>query len=427
VKAALVVCAVVCATTAGAAPSPQLDRFLTAAAARLDLNGAVLVAKDGEIVLRKGYGWADAARRAPNRPSTRYRISSLTSRFSQIALMQLERRGAVAGTASVCTYIPRCPAAWRPMTVDLVLAGRSGLPLFPPRPATRTLDGWIEWLRASPLRFAPGRGRDRSESRLLVEAYLVERVSKQTWIDYVDRNILRPARMVDTVLDRPGLPRRATPYVRTKQRKLEAPASFLPIVRPDVLYGLVSTVDDMYRLERALEDGTLLGEPVDERWLELGHGPRGTSDGWYAAFTHYPEDHLTVLAFNNMGGFFLGDLETRIFLLAVGWPPPRVRLEPGVLDRYAGRYTWFDGYRNRRVTVTLSRGPDGTLSFSSDRFAGVVVNGHRRGVWTMTLEPAGETTFFDARSAFLVTFQGDDTFVLRARQSAAGDRYVRSA
>jgi CubicO group peptidase (beta-lactamase class C family) len=426
VKAALVCALLLCTTAVGAAPSPQLDRFLTAAAARLDLNGTVLVAKDGEIVLRKGYGWADGARREPSRPSTRYRISSLTSRFSQIALLQLERRGAVAGTASVCAYVGRCPAAWRPMTVDLLLAGRSGLPLLPPRPTTRTLDSWIDWLRASPLRFAPGRGRDRTESRLLLEAHLVERISKRSWIDYVARNILRPAHMVDTVLDRPGLPRRATPYVRSKRRKLEAPASFPPIVRPDVLYGLVSTVDDMYRLQRALENGTLLGEPVDEQWLELGHGPRGTSDGWYTAFTHYPGDRLTLLVFNNMGGFFLGDLETRIFLLAVGWPPPRVELDPALVDRYSGRFTWFDGYRNRRVTVTLTSGPNGTLSLSSDRYEGTVINGIRRGAWKMTLAPANETTFFDARSAFLVSFENDDTFVLRNRQSTRGDRYVRS-
>lgn len=424
-KAALV-CMLACTSAAASSPAPQLDRYLTAAAARLDVNGTVLVAKDGKIVLRKGYGWANAARREPSSPSTRYRISSLTSRFSRIALGQLERRGLVDGGKSVCAYVAHCPAAWRPITVDLLLDGRSGLPLIPPRAPTRSLDGWIDWLRARPLRFVPGHGRDRTESRLLLEAKLVERAGAMPWIRYVTQNILRPAHMIDTELDRPGLRGRATPYFRTKRRTLGAPAAFPPLVRPDVLYGLVSTVDDIYRLERALEDGTLLGEPVDERWLELGHGPRGTSDGWYTAFTHYPDDHLTVLVFNNMGGFFLGDLETRIFLLAVGWPPPRVEVDPALLDRYAGRYTWFDGYRNRRVTVTLTRGPNGTLSFSSDRYEGTVINGIRRGAWKMTLAPANQTTFFDLRSAFLVSFENDDTFVLRDRQSTRGDRYVRS-
>src|SRR5919198_3872341 len=97
--------ALVSATAAASPPSRDLDRYLTAAAARLDLNGAVLVAKDGDIVLRKGYGWANAARRERSRPSTRYRISSLTSRFSEIALEQLERRRAIDSAASVCAYV----------------------------------------------------------------------------------------------------------------------------------------------------------------------------------------------------------------------------------------------------------------------------------------------------------------------------------
>jgi CubicO group peptidase (beta-lactamase class C family) len=429
----LLACATVTAVAAaGPSASPRLKRYLSAAAKRLDLNGTVLVAKDGKILVRWGYGFANAARRIRNRPTTRYRISSLTSDFTFVAIGQLERKGALRAEASVCAYVPRCPRAWRAVTVQLVVEARSGLALLPPAPGTRLLPGWIDWLRTRPLRFAPGRGRDRGDARLLLAAYLVERASGRSWIEYMRRNIFRPAGMVDTTFDRAGLARRATPYFRTRGRTLGPAAAFPPLVRPDVVYGLASTVDDMYRFQRALDNGTLLGSPPDEPSLELGHGPHGTADGWYTAFTHYPADRLTILVFNNMGGFSLGDVVDRVFLIAIGWPPPRVQVDAALLDRYAGRYTWYDGYRKRRVTVTLSRGPQGTLSFSSDRFAGTVVGRVRRGAWRMTLVPMDDATFFSRQLGWVVTFEvgaarGDDSFVLAHREYGHPDRYRRAA
>ena len=57
----------------------------------------------------------------------------------------------------------------------------------------------------------------------------------------------------------------------------------------------------------------------------LGHGPRGTSDGWYTAFARDAAENLTILAFSNTDGFFLSDVLHRIGLIAIGWPPPRVQ------------------------------------------------------------------------------------------------------
>lgn len=221
----------------------RLERLLAADARRLDLNGTVLVARNGRILVRKGYGFADAARRVPNGPRTRFRITSLTSRFSLVAIEQLGRRGRLDLDASICAHIAACPATWQAITPQLVLEGRSGLPLLPAGTPQRSLSGWIGWLRGQPLRFQPGTARDRGDARFLVGAHLVERASGRSWIDYLRMRIFVPAHMTDTVLDRPSLPRRARPYMRTRSRTLGLPASFRPLVVPDVLYGLASTVE----------------------------------------------------------------------------------------------------------------------------------------------------------------------------------------
>jgi CubicO group peptidase (beta-lactamase class C family) len=143
----------------------RLDAYLRAATARGHFNGTVLVVRDGQVLLRKGYGYADVATRVPNRPTTRFRISSLTGDITHVALLQLVERGRLGLDDSLCEHMRPCPATWRPITVRLLLTARSGLPSARPLPPrTLTLAEWMTRLRGRPLAFAAGRGRDRSEA-----------------------------------------------------------------------------------------------------------------------------------------------------------------------------------------------------------------------------------------------------------------------
>jgi CubicO group peptidase (beta-lactamase class C family) len=384
--------------------SKKLHAVLTAATRSGGFNGSVLVARNGRVLLRKGYGYASVARGTPNRPNTRFRISSLTSTFNDVALLQLAERGELKLDGSVCTYVPRCPRTWQPMTVEMLLAGTSGLATVRPYPQrTRSLATWIDWLRAQPLAFHPGKGRDRSEARQLLAGYLVGRISGVSWLDYLTRHIFRPLRMSSTGRDRATAPRRATPYFRTKQRTLGRAASFPPLSEPDVVYGLMSTVDDVYRFDKALHSGRLVrsetlaqnrapGGGNRTSHLELGHGPHGTADGWYTAYTHRDEDGVTILAFSNMGGYSLGDLESRLFFAAIDWPPQAVDVDSAILQRYLGRYTWRDPYYRRTVTIRISA-TDRGLQFWWDRFPPRRLGFPNR-PWQGLLTPTSETTFY---------------------------------
>jgi CubicO group peptidase (beta-lactamase class C family) len=395
-------------TSATTTVAGKLDAILRAVTARREFNGSVLIARRGRILLRKGYGWSDHAARVRNRPTTRFRISSLTNTFTAVSIVQLVARDKLRLETSICAYLPRCPRAWQALSVSELLEGRSGIPSIRPLPPrTRALDAWINWLRARPLLFTPGTARDRSEARQLLAVHLLEQASGQSWIEYLERNIFDPIGMRSTGLDRPRARQRATPYFRTRDRTLGSPASFPPLSNPDVVYGLMSTVDDMYRFHEALHAGSVVplevlerARPADLRdWpshLELGHGPHGTADGWYTAYTHREPDGVTVLAFSNMGGYLLGDLESELLLAAIEWPPPRIRLSPAISARYVGRYTRWDSYYNRLATITVAPAADGLLRIRWDRFPprrhGFRTRPHQALVAAMS-----ETSFFEVK------------------------------
>jgi CubicO group peptidase (beta-lactamase class C family) len=367
---------------------------------------------------------------------TRFRISSLTTMFNEIALLQLEQQGKLSLDRSVCTYLPRCPGSWRPMTPRMLIDGRSGLARISSYPGrTRSLSGWVDWLRVRPLAFSPGRGRDRSEARFLLAADLVRRVSGQSWIAYLTRNIFRPLRMTSTGLDRANAPRRATPYRRANAGKLARPASFPRLSNPDVVYGLMSTVDDMYRFDKAVHSGRLVPvERLGASWrnhVELGHGPHGTADGWYTADTHRGDDDVLILAFSNMGGGRLPDLEAGLFFAAIEWPPPRITLDADTLARYVGRYTWRDGYFKRLVTIVVTRGTDGLLRIHWNRWP-PRLHGVRTRSFEALIAPYTERKFFIARwlaggSGPGWTFEFELGAERRAEAVVAGNKVLMTA
>ena len=139
--------------TPGAALTPlgqTLDRYLSDLVPAGLFQGSVLVARDGQIILDRGYGFANIARRKPNTSATRFQIASMTKQFTAVAVLQLVARGQLALDNPVCSYLADCPATWR-ITIAQLLSRSGAQPhrhASSTRPDAATTPGWC-------------RGRDR--------------------------------------------------------------------------------------------------------------------------------------------------------------------------------------------------------------------------------------------------------------------------
>jgi D-alanyl-D-alanine carboxypeptidase len=243
----------------------------------------VLIARGGAPLFVRSYGLADREARLANSDGTRYNIGSITKTMTKAALLLLRDQGKLDLAKSLRTYLPDYPSKIADeVTLQQLVDHRSGMgdifgPGFDARKNTlKALADYRALFVDAPLEFAPGTDDRYSNAGYVVLGLVIERVSGQSYFDFVRDRILEPARMTDSgwPLQSDATWARATGYTtRTSQPEPPGPrrgnAAFLP-ARGSSAGGSYSTAADLLRFARALPKilGTasyreLMGVPRD--------------------------------------------------------------------------------------------------------------------------------------------------------------------
>lgn len=224
-------------------------------------SGSVLVARRGEIVLRHGYGKSTDTIVAT--ATTRYRIASISKQFTAALILRLYEQGRVDLAASICNYLDNCPATWGSVSVRHLLAHNSGIPDytefrdFDPRQSTPTTrDELIRRFRDQPLIFAPGSAYRYSNSGYVLLGQIIENITSQPYDVVLFNEITGPLGLNDTGYDKSingSDPRLAKGY-HSQGRSTD----LIDTSTLDAAGGMYSTIDDLFRWDRALREGRML-------------------------------------------------------------------------------------------------------------------------------------------------------------------------
>ena len=235
----------------------KADAYIKAAG----IQGSVLLAKNGKVILAKGYGLANIELDVPNKPETKFRLGSITKQFTAASILQLQEKGKLKVDDPISKYIPGTPAAWSGITIHHLLTHTSGIHSYTDdvgypahmRDKTATPLDFIQRFRDRPLDFAPGEKFHYDNSGYFLLGVIIEQVSGVKYEDYLRRNIFEPLRMEATGYDWPTtiLKDRASGYSKGVGGK-EINADFLDMGQPYAAGSLYSTVLDLYKWDRAL-------------------------------------------------------------------------------------------------------------------------------------------------------------------------------
>lgn len=250
---------------------PFLDGLMNAELAWHNIAGGVVtVVKDGQILLCKGFGYADFARRQTVLPDrTLFRPGSITKLFTGIAVMQLVEAGKIDLDRDINDYLDfKIPATFiQPITMRNLLTHTAGFDqrlrnLFVSRREDlRPLRDYL--IAEMPDRlFSPGAVPASSNYGLALAGYIVERVSGVPYKEYVRYQIFRPLQMEHSTFDQP-LPEDLLPDMSNGYKTASDPAGGFEFVQAVPAGALSTTGIDMGRFMAALlNQGALEGAQI---------------------------------------------------------------------------------------------------------------------------------------------------------------------
>jgi len=343
IVAAVVVCVVRLCVPVGEchaqAAAVDLDAVAQQVLAQEKVAGAsILVAQRGKVLLHKGYGYADLGLQAPSKDDTVYHVVGPMLPFTGIAVMQLVERGRLSLDDDVGKRVPELPMQGHRVTIRQLLNHTSGIvdyhylgdPIEASSRQPKALDEVMALYAGKQWVNEPGKKWDWSISGFQLLVTIVERVSGESFPDYVRKNILAPAGVTSTTYcDDLSL----VHGLSHSYRHFEA--GFVPAYENAMAYNtdlrFCSTVGDLYQLWKAIADKKLVQPKTFAQMAtpegaavhtsakdpkaaygfamiinrEDDHrriGQHGSLLGYSGSLYDFPEDGLTIVVLTNTEG-----------------------------------------------------------------------------------------------------------------------------
>jgi D-alanyl-D-alanine carboxypeptidase len=357
--------------------SARLDAVVRQVISRERVAGAsVLVVQHGAVILHKGYGHADLGLEARSNPDTVYHVVGPMLPFTGIAVMQLVERRKLSLDDDIARYVPEFPMQGHHVTIRQLLNHTSGIVdyhyLGDPIEATsrqpKALDEVMALYAGEKWVNEPGKKWDWSISGFQLLVTIVERVSGESFADYAERHIFRPAGVkATTYCDDLTLVHGLSHGYRHFER------GFVPAYENDMAYNadlrFCSTVGDLYQLWRAIRGKRLVApktfammttpegpavhmsarDPAAAYGFAMivnsedGHrriGQHGSLLGYSGSLYDFPGDGLTIVVLTNTEGQNAYAITRALARAALGLPElpaPPVAAEATLADQPVAR------------------------------------------------------------------------------------------
>lgn len=322
----------------------RLNAYLHAAAELGHVNGSVLVAEQGKVLVDTAFGFANFELAVRNTPDTRFRVASVTKQFAALATMMLAQDGALRLDDPITRYVDSLPASWDKITIHDLLRHTSGISDYEGWFGGYSTQAYSDYMSAAhaperivhdarqrPLDFEPGTKFHYSNSAYVILGLVIERASGMPFDTFLANRIHEPLGMALSAQDRSDvlIPNRAVGYQLlpgTMPRAYYAGLStdnirnavYQKMEPPQAEAGLITTARDLYKWDQALYTERLLPTAALDSIFTPGlggygygwfikQGPDGVTyehSGGLPGFTCYimriPGTHRTIIVLNNV-------------------------------------------------------------------------------------------------------------------------------
>ncbi|ABX41831.1 serine hydrolase domain-containing protein [Lachnoclostridium phytofermentans] len=167
-----------------------------------DFNGYILVKDRNKIIFQQGFGYSDFNSKKNANEDTIFNIGSITKQFTAVCVLQLEQKGLLSIDDNTIKYLPDFINGKGLIIRDL-LNMISGMPEYWCKPewhetAITTSEDSYEFIKTLSDYQPPKKRFEYCNSNYIVLGKLIERVSGQSLVDYMNQNIFTPLNMKRT-------------------------------------------------------------------------------------------------------------------------------------------------------------------------------------------------------------------------------------
>ncbi len=356
--------------TNGQSTAINLEQAVTTFVNQEKFTGSVLVAKKGEIILHKGYGFKNAETREPNSLNTIYQIASLAKQFTAAVILKLQEEGKLSVQDKLSKYYPGYPNGEK-ITIHHLLSHTSGVYnytdnkefMFGDQSKPVTLDFMIKQFIDKPLAFEPGTKFSYSNSGYTLLGFIIEKITGQPYQKALESLILKPLKLRNSGYDFSLLKdnNKSIGYNQYSTGTYKAAI----YVHPSILYttgALYSTTTDLYNWHNALMGTSFLsaeslralyttvagpygyGWQVDSLFGKKRVSHSGNVAGFKSNINRIPEDDVCVIVLSNSSSSQVGPMT--MILMSILYDRPyqlpverkSVKLSADLIKKYIGTY-----------------------------------------------------------------------------------------
>lgn len=313
-------------------------------------GAAIAIIRNGEVLIKKGYGCASVEHDIPITTKTVFNIASLSKQFTAMAIAVLAAKGDLSLDDDIRKHIPEIPEFGGKISVGHLIHHTSGLREF--GYVGMKMAGWdnedmithkqiLKMLtKQKESNFAPGEEYSYCNTGYCLLAEIVSRVSGEPFLEWMQKNIFYPLEMKNTYVKddiHAVIKKVANPYIQGKRDKL---ARYNTLKAPVGAGCIYSTIEDMTKWAQNFENGNVGGPKVFAMmrtrgvlnngnvinyafgqhvslWnglLKIDHS--GAGGGWNSYFARFPDQKYSIIILANceMGASRIGNKINRILL-----------------------------------------------------------------------------------------------------------------
>ncbi len=290
----------------------KLDEIMKAYHSYNMFDGSVLVAENGKVIYKSSFGFANREWNIPNTTDTKFMIGSVSKPFTAVLMLIQVQKGLINLDKTISDYLPEFsgkPAA--KVTIRQLLNHTSGMPNYDivkdffPRISRQnfTREEYVKIYMDSALAFEPGTKYSYSSWGYFTLGYIMERITGKSYSQLLKEDIFDKIGMNSSgsYFHTQIVNKRATGYDYSFGGYTSS--DFRDQSNTMGTGDLYSTVEDIFKFDRALSNNTLLNKKLTEEMFTPGIRPAQYGYGWFnKMFKYTPTDSV-------VSNFHLGTTE----------------------------------------------------------------------------------------------------------------------